>query len=149
MKKTVTHDYFKNASVGGELCHITWCLTWILQARLSGRTKPLGHKRGFLQYELLTGEQWFLTTRPDCVHTFFPQQEIQKVVGVGHSNFSLHLRPSEGRIDVARTTPLLDLPQLWEPTPHFSGRKEKNIVLEELKITKYIKSIDNRISKYK
>lgn len=49
------------------------------------------------------------------------------MVGVGHSDFSFHLRPSEGGVDVSRAALLFSLPQLWEPTPHFSEREDENI----------------------
>lgn len=59
------------------------------------------------------------------IQTFFPQQEIQEVVGVGHAHFSLHLRPTKGGVDIARASPLFCPPQLRKPTPHVSVTEEK------------------------
>lgn len=93
--------------------------------RLQEETKNyFGHLEGIRKY---SGEETFPTAHWAVVHTFFPQQEIQKVVGVGHSDFSFHLRPSEGGVDVAGAALLFSLPQLWEPTPHFSKREEEKI----------------------
>lgn len=47
------------------------------------------------------------------------------MVGVGHSNFGLNLRSSESGVDVARAVPVFRLPQLREPTPHFSRSGER------------------------
>lgn len=59
------------------------------------------------------------------IQTFFPQQEIQEVVGVGHAHFSLHLRPTKGGVDVAWASPLFCPPQLRKPTPHVSVTEKK------------------------
>lgn len=59
------------------------------------------------------------------IQTFFPQQEIQEVVGVGHAHFSLHLRPTKGGVDVAWASPLFCPPQLRKPTPHVSVTEER------------------------
>lgn len=72
----------------------------------------------------------------NVIHTFFPQQEIQEVVGVGHTDFSLHLRPSKGGVDIAWASPFFCLPQLRKPTPHISvieARGEEKGVLKSKK----------------
>lgn len=53
--------------------------------------------------------------------TFFSQQEVQEVVGVGHAHFRLHLRASQGGVDVPGTLALLSLPQLGEPAAHLTA----------------------------
>lgn len=68
----------------------------------------------------LSPKQRWLTGRGAALHTFFSQQEIQEVVGVGHSYFGLHLRTSEGGVDISWAVPLFGLAQLWESTPHIS-----------------------------
>lgn len=80
--------------------------------------KNTANKWSYVKYS-----DFFLTWLTE-LHTFFPQQEIQEVVGVGHPNFCLHLRPSEGGVNVARATPLFCLSQLREPTPHISVRRD-------------------------
>lgn len=88
------------------------------QLELSRRTKKTPvHINGDM---FLSVKQRWLTGRGAALHTFFSQQEIQEVVGVGHSYFGLHLRTSEGGVDVSWAVPLFGLAQLWEPTPHIS-----------------------------
>lgn len=60
---------------------------------------------------------------PVWTRTFLPQQKVQEVVGVGHAYFSLHLRTSEGGIDLPGT-PLLCPPQFRQPTAHPPERGE-------------------------
>lgn len=62
------------------------------------------------------------------IHTFFSQQEIQEVVGVGHTHFSLHLRPSQGGVDVSWALPVFHFPQLRKPTPHLSVAEERRFI---------------------
>lgn len=119
-KKQVTHDCFKYASVGEvKSSHMKYTSHWVSQA------KPKTNKgqTGYVQYKVLTGEllngnDW--QQMDNLIHTFFPQQEVQEVVGVGHAHFSLHLRPSKGGVDIAWASPLFRLPQLRKPTPHVS-----------------------------
>ena len=52
------------------------------------------------------------------IHTFFPQQKIQEMVGVSHAHFSLYLGSPQGGVDISWALSLLCLPQFREPTPH-------------------------------
>lgn len=53
--------------------------------------------------------------------TFFPQQEVQEVVGVDHAHFGLYLRTPQGGVDVPGTLALLSLPQLGEAAAHLTA----------------------------
>lgn len=103
------------------------------------RTSPRSQKEQEKSKEgrVHTGElnlKRLLTAYVHCysIHTFFSQKEIQEVVGVRHTHFSLHLRPPESGVDIARASSLFCLTQLREPTPHVSVRKKEKTLIKTM-----------------
>lgn len=129
--REVLHEETSNTVISNMQCcgrgHVKYTSHWVSQAQPQ-KKKKLAHKCGYVQHDVLTeellyGSDW--QYMDNLIRTFFPQQEIQEVVGVGHTHFSLHLRPSQGRVDIARALPLFRLPQLRKPTPHISVIEER------------------------